>query len=55
MLEFKLSLEEANLIVQALGKLPYEVSASLISNISEQAKPQLQAKEVQKESPKKSK
>lgn len=41
MFEFKLSLEEANLILSALGKAPFEQVAGLIGNIRQQAEPQL--------------
>ena len=41
MFEFKLSLDEANLILSALGKAPFEQVAGLIGNIRQQAEPQL--------------
>lgn len=47
MFEFKLTLEEANMVLGALGKQPFEVVAKLINNIQAQAQPQLER--VQKE------
>lgn len=41
-LKFDLSLEEANLILGALSKLPFETVSGLITNIQAQAVPQLQ-------------
>jgi hypothetical protein len=41
MFEFKLSLDESNLVLAALSKLPYENSAKLIHNIKTQAEPQI--------------
>lgn len=41
MFEFKFSLNEANQILGALGKLPFENVAGLIQNIKVQAEPQL--------------
>lgn len=41
MFDFKLSLNEANLILAALGKAPFEQVASLIANLRQQAEPQL--------------
>lgn len=40
-MQFNVTLEQANLIVAALSKLPFEVSASLISELQTQAQPQL--------------
>ena len=47
MFEFKLTLEEANMVLGALGKQPFEQVAKLINNIQTQAQPQLER--VQKE------
>lgn len=47
MFEFKLTLEEANLVLGALGKQPFETVAKLINNIQSQAQPQIER--VQKE------
>lgn len=47
MFEFKLTLEEANAVLGALGKQPFEQVAKLINNIQTQAQPQLER--VQKE------
>jgi hypothetical protein len=41
MFEFKLSLAEANLVLAALGKQPFNDVAALIGNIKEQAEPQM--------------
>lgn len=45
--EFKLTLDEANLVLATLGKLPYEQVSGLITNIKTQADPQIPR--VQKE------
>lgn len=42
MFEFKLSLNEANLVLAALGKQPFDQVAALIGNIRKQAEPQLE-------------
>ena len=41
MFEFHLTLDEANLVLAALGKQPFEVVAGLINNIKTQADPQI--------------
>jgi hypothetical protein len=41
---FQLSATEANIVVQALGELPYRVSAQVIQTIQQQAQVQLAAK-----------
>ena len=41
MFQFELTLDEANLVLAALGKQPFEVVAALIQKIREQAEPQL--------------
>ncbi len=41
MLKFELTVEEANLILNALSKQPFEVVSGLIAKIQEQARPQL--------------
>ena len=46
-MQFNVTLEQANLIVHALSKMPYEVSAGLISDLQTQAKPQLAELEAQ--------
>ena len=40
-MQFNVTLEQANLIVAALSKLPFEVSANLISELQTQAQPQI--------------
>lgn len=42
-LTFVLTVDEANAILGALGKLPYELSANIIAKLQLQAQPQLQA------------
>jgi len=41
MLKFELTFDEANLILGALGKAPFEQVAGLIGKMREQAQPQL--------------
>jgi hypothetical protein len=41
MLKFELTLDEANLVLAALGKAPFETVAGLITKMREQAQPQL--------------
>ena len=45
MLNFELTLDEANLILNSLAKAPYEQVAGLIGKLQQQAEPQLQATE----------
>ena len=47
MFNFELTLDEANLILAALGKQPYDAVAGLIMKIKQQAEPQIPR--VQKE------
>ena len=42
MFEFKFSLNEANAILAALGKQPFEQVADLIKNVHMQAQPQME-------------
>lgn len=42
MIDLKLELEKVNLILVALSKLSYEVSAPLIDEIKSQATPQIE-------------
>lgn len=42
MFNFELTLEEANLILAALGKAPFEQVAGLIGKLKDQAQPQLE-------------
>ncbi len=44
MLTFTLTIEEANLITTALGKLPYEAVEAIILKLRTQAAPQLETK-----------
>ena len=41
-MNFELTLDEANIILAGLSKLPYEVSAPLIQSLQKQAQPQLE-------------
>ena len=40
-INFKVTIEEGNLILAALSKLPYEVVVGLISKLQDQAKSQI--------------
>lgn len=42
MFNFELTLDEANLILAALGKAPFEQVAGLIGKLKDQAQPQLE-------------
>jgi hypothetical protein len=44
-----LTIEEANLVLAALGKLPYEQSAALIFKIKSDAERQIQESKMEKE------
>lgn len=46
MLKFELTLDEANLVLAALAKAPFEQVAGLIGKLREQAQPQLPALEA---------
>jgi hypothetical protein len=46
MFTFELTLDEANLILAALGKAPFEQVAGLIGKLREQAQPQLASVEA---------
>lgn len=46
MLKFELSINDANLVLGALGKMPYEAVAELVANLRTQAQPQLEAAEA---------
>jgi len=45
-LKFELTLQEANTVLGALGKQPFDAVAQLITNIQQQAQPQLPALEA---------
>lgn len=47
-LTYKLTLDQTNVILAALGKIPYEAAAPVVDAIRQQAQPQLQAQEEQK-------
>lgn len=46
MLKFELTLNEANVVLNSLGKQPFDVVATLINKIQQQAQPQLTALEA---------
>jgi len=46
MLKFELTLEEANTVLGALGKAPFEAVAGLINKLQQQDQPQLPALEA---------
>ena len=46
-LKLNLSLEQINIILAGLGKIPYEAAAPVVDVIRHQAQPQLQAQEAQ--------
>ena len=46
-LTFTLSLEQANIVMAALGKLPYEASAGVIALLQQQADPQVKAAQAE--------
>jgi len=41
LIDLKLTTEEVNIILAALGKAPYEIVAQLVHNIRVQAQPQV--------------
>ena len=43
MLNFELTLDEANTVLASLGKQPFEAVASIINKLQQQAQPQLPA------------
>ena len=43
MLTFNLHLDEVNVILQALGRLPFDQVAGMIAKVRSQAEPQVQA------------
>ncbi len=45
-LKFELSLEEANLVMAGLGKLPFESVAILVKKLQDQATPQISEQEI---------
>jgi len=46
MLKFELTIEEANVILGALGKQPFDTVATIITKLQQQAQPQLPALEA---------
>jgi hypothetical protein len=43
-LNFNVTVEEANLLIVALSELPFKVSSALIAKLQTQAQPQMQPK-----------
>ena len=50
-LKFEFTIDETNKILGALGKLPYEQSADVISSIRDQATPQLSPDQIEEDEP----
>ena len=48
-IQLELNLEEANLILEGLGQLPFVRVYALIANIQEQARKQLDGQTIQRE------
>ena len=48
-LDFKLTIEEVNVLLQGLGELPAKLSMNLITSIQNQAAPQMQPQPTNKE------
>ena len=46
-LTFTLSLDQANIVMAALAKLPYEASAGVIALLQQQADPQVKAAQAE--------
>ena len=44
-MKFELTLEQANLVIQALAQMPYHMSSALIAELQKQAAPQMAAPE----------
>lgn len=49
MFELKLSLNELNAVLAALGRMPYEQVASLIANVQQQAQPQVEKAQAEQQ------
>jgi len=45
MLKFEFSIQEVQVIAQALHEIPYKIAAPLLQKIDSQAKPQLKAED----------
>jgi len=45
-MQFNLTLEQANLVIQALAQMPYHMSSALIAELQQQAQPQLAAQQA---------
>jgi hypothetical protein len=54
MFQFELTLDEANMVLAALGKAPFETVAALIGKIKQQAEPQLSRVQAELEAAQKS-
>lgn len=44
-MKFDVTIEQANLIIQALAQMPYHMSSALIAELQKQAQPQMVAME----------
>lgn len=51
MFDIKLSLEQVNVVLLALSKLPYETSAPVIDTVRKQAEEQMMAEQAAKQEP----
>lgn len=45
-MQFNLTLEQTNLVIQALAQMPYHMTVNLIAEIQQQAQPQLAAQQA---------
>jgi hypothetical protein len=50
-IELKLSVEDVNGVLQALGQMPYVQVTGLVDKIRQQAAPQVQAQQAQQPAP----
>lgn len=48
-LDFKLTIEEVNLVLQGLGELPAKLSINIINSVQTQAASQMQPKSIEEE------
>jgi hypothetical protein len=46
-MQFNLTLEQTNLVLQSLAQMPYHMTANLIAEIQQQAQPQLAAQQAE--------
>lgn len=50
-LNFKLTVEQTNVIMEALGNAPYRIAAPIVAEMQNQAQPQMQPQLVPKPEP----